>query len=197
MIFSSFLEGRGILAISSKYFHTAVGCNAFNFVIIAKISWYVFLILKYKALILTDQQPPGFQNTLIFILSHDFILELDFINCFHRTYIMITFDLVLVFVVLLFILISLYWNIMGVSFTFLIGVITLGIFGVLTPAEIISGFGNEQVAVVILMLLFSDVIRKTDIIEFTFDRLFVHARTYRGFVGRMVAGRGRLLHVSE
>jgi di/tricarboxylate transporter len=98
---------------------------------------------------------------------------------------MITFDLVLVFVVLLFILISLYWNIMGVSFTFLIGVVTLGIFGVLTPAEIISGFGNEQVAVVILMLLFSDVIRKTDIIEFTFDRLFVHARTYRGFVGRM------------
>jgi di/tricarboxylate transporter len=99
---------------------------------------------------------------------------------------MITFDLVLMFVVLLFILVSLYWNIMGVSFTFLIGVITLGIFGILTPSEIIGGFGNEQVAVVILMLLFSDVIRKTDIIEFTFDRLFRHTRTYRGFMGRMV-----------
>ena len=83
----------------------------------------------------------------------------------HYTLFMITFDLVLVFAVLLFILISLYWNIMGISFTFLIGVITLGIFGVLTPSEIINGFGNEQVAVVILMLLFSDVIRKTDIIE--------------------------------
>lgn len=99
---------------------------------------------------------------------------------------MITFDLVLVFVVLLFILISLYLNIMGLSFTFLIGVITLGIFGVLTPTEIISGFGNEQVAVVILMLLFSDVIKKTDIIEFTFDRLFRNVRTYRGFMGRLV-----------
>jgi di/tricarboxylate transporter len=99
---------------------------------------------------------------------------------------MITFDLILVFVVLLFILISLYWNLMGVSFTFLIGVVTLGLFGVLTPSEIISGFGNEQVAVVILMLLFSDVIRKTDIIEFTFDRLFRSARTYRGFISRMV-----------
>ncbi len=98
---------------------------------------------------------------------------------------MITFDLVLVFVVLLFILISLYWNLMGISFTFLIGVIALGIFGIVTPSEIISGFGNEQVAVVILMLLFSDVIRKTDIIEFTFDRLFRKVRTYQGFVGRM------------
>ena len=99
---------------------------------------------------------------------------------------MITFDLLLVFIVLLFILVSLYWNLMGVSFTFLIGVVMLGIFGVLTPSEIIKGFGNEQVAVVILMLLFSDVIRKTDILEFTFDRLFRHARTYRGFVSRMV-----------
>jgi len=99
---------------------------------------------------------------------------------------MITFDLVLVFVVLLFILISLYWNILGISFTFLIGVITLGFFGVLTPTEIISGFGNEQVAVVILMLLFSDVIRKTDIIEFTFDRLFRGVRSYKGFINRMV-----------
>jgi len=90
------------------------------------------------------------------------------------------------FVVLLFILISLYWNILGISFTFLIGVITLGVFGILTPSEIISGFGNEQVAVVILMLLFSDVIKKTDIIEFSFDRLFRKVKTYRGFVSRMV-----------
>jgi di/tricarboxylate transporter len=98
---------------------------------------------------------------------------------------MITFDLVLVFVVILFILISLYWNLLGISFTFLIGVITLGIAGVLTPTEIVSGFGNEQVAVVILMLLFSDVLRKTNIIEYTFDRLFRKTRTYRGFIGRM------------
>ena len=98
---------------------------------------------------------------------------------------MITFDLILVFVVLLFILVSLYTNLLGISFTFLIGVIILGIFGVLTPTEIIGGFGNEQVAVVILMLLYSDVLRKTDIIEYIFDRPFSRTRTYRGFIGRM------------
>ncbi|MFO7368886.1 MAG: SLC13 family permease [Bacteroidales bacterium] len=98
---------------------------------------------------------------------------------------MISFDLLLVFVVLVFILISLFWNIMGVSFTLLIGVITLGIFGILTPAEIVNGFGNEQVAVVILVLLFSDVIRKTDIIEFSFDRIFRRVKTPRHFMSRM------------
>ncbi len=99
---------------------------------------------------------------------------------------MINFDLILVIIVLVFIIISLYWNILGVSFTFLIGVVALGIFGILTPTEIISGFGNEQVSVVILMLLFSDVIKKTDIIEFSFDRLFRRVKTYKGFIGRMV-----------
>jgi di/tricarboxylate transporter len=99
---------------------------------------------------------------------------------------MISFDLVLMFVVLAFILISLYWNLLGISFTFLIAVVALGIFGVLTPSEIISGFGNEQVAVVILMLVFSDVLQKTNIIENTFDRLFRRTKTYKGFISRMV-----------
>jgi len=99
---------------------------------------------------------------------------------------MITFDLVLVFLVLLFILVSLYRNLLGISFTFFIGIITLGIFGILTPTEIISGFGNEQVAVVILMLVFSDVLKKTYIIENTFDRLFRNTRTYKGFISKMV-----------
>jgi di/tricarboxylate transporter len=98
---------------------------------------------------------------------------------------MISFDLLLVFVVLIFILISLFWNIMGVAFTLLIGVITLGIFGILTPAEIVNGFGNEQVAVVVLMLLFSDVIRKTDIIEFSFDRILKRVKNSRHFMSRM------------
>jgi di/tricarboxylate transporter len=99
---------------------------------------------------------------------------------------MISFDLILVFVVLAFIVVSLYKNLLGISFTFLIAVITLGVFGILTPPEIISGFGNEQVAVLILLLLFGDVLRKTSIIENTFDRLFKKVKTHRGFLSRMV-----------
>jgi di/tricarboxylate transporter len=99
---------------------------------------------------------------------------------------MISFDLIVVFLVLAFIMVCLYYKLLGISFAFLIGIITLGIFGVLTPAEIVSGLGNEQVAIVILILLFSEVLRKTSIIENTFDRMFRRVKTYRSFLGRMV-----------
>ena len=98
---------------------------------------------------------------------------------------MLSFDQILVFIVLVFILISLYREILGPAFTFLVGVIVLGIFGVLTPAEILKGFGNEQIAVVIMLLLIGDVIRRTAVVEVIFDRLFKSARSYRGFMSRM------------
>lgn len=99
---------------------------------------------------------------------------------------MLSFDLILVILVIVFILISLYNNLLGASFTFLIAIIILGVFGILTPHEIISGFGNEQVAVVIMLLLLGDIIRKTEVIENTFDRLFRSAKNYKGFLSRMM-----------
>lgn len=99
---------------------------------------------------------------------------------------MITFDLILVFIVIILILISLYFGIVGPSFTFVIGISILGFFGILTPSEILSGFANEQIAVVILLLLISDIIRQTAVIEVVFDRIFKNAKTQRGFLSRMV-----------
>ncbi|MCK4853669.1 MAG: SLC13 family permease [Bacteroidales bacterium] len=99
---------------------------------------------------------------------------------------MLSFDQILVFIVLVFILISLYREILGPAFTFLVGVIILGIFGVLTPAEILRGFGNEQIAVVIMLLLIGDVIRRTAVVEVIFDRFFKSARSNRGFMSRMI-----------
>ncbi len=99
---------------------------------------------------------------------------------------MLSFDLILVFIVIVFILVSLYWGILGPSFTFVIGISVLGFFGVLTPNEILSGFANEQIAVVIMLLLIGDIIRQTAVIEVIFDRIFRSARSYRGFLSRML-----------
>jgi len=99
---------------------------------------------------------------------------------------MLDFDLILVFIVLLFILISLYREILGPAFTFMVGVIFLGVFGVLTPAEILKGFANEQVAVVILLLMIGDLIRKTGAVQIIFDRYFKSAKSYKGFLSRMI-----------
>jgi di/tricarboxylate transporter len=98
---------------------------------------------------------------------------------------MLSFDQILVFIVLIFILISLYREILGPAFTFLVAIIVFGVFGILTPAEILKGFGNEQVAVVLLLLLLGDVIRRTAVVEVIFDRLFRSANSTRGFMSRM------------
>ncbi len=98
----------------------------------------------------------------------------------------ITLDQILVLSVLVFILISLYFELLGPSFTFMVGVSFLGITGVLTPSEIISGFANEQIAVVIMLLLIGDVVRKTGAIESVFDRFFRGAKSYNGFLSRMM-----------
>ncbi|MCD6201362.1 MAG: SLC13 family permease [Bacteroidales bacterium] len=99
---------------------------------------------------------------------------------------MITFDIVLVFVVLIFIVISLYTGLLEPAFTFIVGVVVLGFFRILTPGEMLSGFANEQVMIIILLLLIGEVIRKTAIAELVFDRYFRKARSYNGFMSRMV-----------
>lgn len=98
---------------------------------------------------------------------------------------MITFDLIVVFIVIIFILVSLYIELIGTTFTFVIAVVTLGFFGILTPREILSGFANEQIAIILLLLILGDIIRQKAIVEILFDRVFKSARSYRGFLSRM------------
>jgi di/tricarboxylate transporter len=94
-------------------------------------------------------------------------------------------DAILVIVVLLFIIISLYRNLVGPGFTFSIGVIFLGIVGILTPKEIMLGFANEQIAIILLLLIIGDMIRKTSLVAILFDRMFRKSRSYKGFMWRM------------
>ncbi len=93
---------------------------------------------------------------------------------------------IIVIAVILFIVLSLYLEIVGAAFTFIIGVLALGLFGILTPNEILSGFANEQIMVILMLLLIGEVIRKTGVLERTFDRLFYKSRTYGSFMTRMV-----------
>lgn len=99
---------------------------------------------------------------------------------------MIGAEVLLVFVAIGFILYSLYKEVFGPAFTFLVAILFLGIFGILEPREILEGFGNEQVAIVLMLLLLGDIIRRTAVIEYVFDRLFIRAKSYKGFLGRMM-----------
>ncbi|PLX08066.1 MAG: SLC13 family permease [Marinilabiliales bacterium] len=95
-------------------------------------------------------------------------------------------DAIIVIIGIIFILISLYTDIMGPALTFLVVIITYGFAGILSPSEILTGFANEQIMVIIMLLLLGDIIRRTAVIEFIFDRLFIGAKSYKGFMGRMM-----------
>ncbi len=97
-----------------------------------------------------------------------------------------SFEGIIVLVVLAFILLSLYFEIVGPGFTFVIGVAILGAFKVLTPSEILQGFANEQIAIIILLLLMGEVFRKTSVLDIFFDRVFHHAKSYKHFMVRLM-----------
>jgi di/tricarboxylate transporter len=97
-----------------------------------------------------------------------------------------TYEIIIVLVAILFILISLYKELIGPALTFVVAVIVLGITRILEPAEMISGFANEQIAVILMLLLLGDIIRRNSIIELIFDRLFRNAKSYRWFMAQMM-----------
>jgi di/tricarboxylate transporter len=93
----------------------------------------------------------------------------------------------IVYTVIIFIILSLYFNWFGASFTFVLAVLTLGISGILQPKEILSGFANEQIVVIIVLLLIGDIIRSKGILNNFFEKwVFRGASNYRGFKARMM-----------
>lgn len=99
---------------------------------------------------------------------------------------MISFSMALVFAVIIFLLVALYSGKLRAEVSFFIAVTVLTVAGVLSPTEALAGFANEQLAVIMLLLVISDIIRKTDIIELVFNRVFKGTKSVSGFVLRMV-----------
>ncbi len=92
----------------------------------------------------------------------------------------------IVIVVILFMIVVLYKNLLGSGFTFVIGIGILGITRILTPSEILHGFANEQIFVIVLLLLIGEVFRKSTLIDNFFSFLFDKTRTYTGFLIKLI-----------
>jgi di/tricarboxylate transporter len=104
---------------------------------------------------------------------------------------LITFEGYIVISVIVFIILFLYKGWIGAGFTFTIGIAVLGIFRILNPTEILAGFANEQIAVVVLLFLLGDIIRKTGVLDEIFQRTLANTKSYHRFKMRiliMVAG---------
>ena len=95
-------------------------------------------------------------------------------------------DAILVILAILFIVLSLFFEIVGTGFTFVIAIAFLSAFRVITPSEILSGFANEQIMNIIMLLLIGDIFRRTSILDIFFDKIFKSAQTPRKFIFRMM-----------
>jgi di/tricarboxylate transporter len=81
--------------------------------------------------------------------------------------------------------ISLYKEFLYPAAIFLIATSIFVISGILTPLEALAGFSNEQIAVIILLLILSNIIRKTSVIDYLFNKLF-KSSSYRFFLMKMM-----------
>jgi len=92
---------------------------------------------------------------------------------------------VILIVFLVFLLI--YREYLKASVSFLLAVLVFSITGILTPAEVLSGFSNESIASILMLILITTGLKKNYQIENLFDAIFKKAETYRGFLLRMMA----------
>ncbi len=92
---------------------------------------------------------------------------------------------IIVLIVIAFIIVSLYINYIGPGLTFIIAIAVLGLTRILNPKEILSGLANEQIAVIVMLLILGDIIKKSSVIDNIFTKTFAKAKTYRQFLARM------------
>jgi len=98
----------------------------------------------------------------------------------------LTIEAVIVIIVILFIILSLYREWIGPALTFITAVTVLGITRILSPNEILHGFANESLAIIVMLIIIGDVFRKVSNLDKFFERIFKNAKTDRGFVARMM-----------
>ncbi len=93
----------------------------------------------------------------------------------------LTPSIIVILVAIVFLLSALYLEWFRPTVTFFIAILFLVIAGVLTPSEAIHGFANEQLAVIIILLMISDMFRKSSVVNVLFKRLFGHQKRVGAF----------------
>lgn len=72
----------------------------------------------------------------------------------------------------MFLLLSLYLEWFKPTVTFFIAILVFIIGGVLSPSEALKGFANEQLAVIVILLIISDIFKNSSVVNVIFNKLF-------------------------
>lgn len=84
-------------------------------------------------------------------------------------------------------LVILYGEYLRPSVGFMLAVLILILAGILTPKELLTGFSNESIAAIIMLILITAGLKKNFRLESYFDVIFKKSKTYRGFMFRMMS----------
>ncbi len=101
-----------------------------------------------------------------------------------------TFEIALVLGVVTFIIVSLFKEWLRPGVTFIIGIVILLIFNIITPQQALNGFANEQLAIIVFLLILSNILRKSRSIESIFRSFFKKTDSPKLFLTKMTAGVG-------
>ncbi len=93
--------------------------------------------------------------------------------------------IIIVFVVIVVMLAVLYKEVVHPSLVFLISVLIFYFSDIITLDEIVSGFSNQQILLIFLLLIISDIIKRSSIFDHVIDKIFNTRIGYKGFLLRM------------
>ena len=94
-------------------------------------------------------------------------------------------QIIIVTCVVLGMVITLYKEIFKPVMVFVVAITLLMATNIINPKEALGGFANEQIAVIFLLLIISDVIKRSTALDFSISRLFRPNLSYGAFIFRM------------
>jgi di/tricarboxylate transporter len=94
---------------------------------------------------------------------------------------MLTTPVILLLATIVFLLSSLYLEWFKPTVSFFIAIVVFIFGGILTPTEALQGFANEQLAVIVLLLIISDIFKKSSIVNVLFHQLFGKSKNVGSF----------------
>lgn len=97
-----------------------------------------------------------------------------------------TVEQIIVTAVFGFAIIALYSRRASAPVVFFTAAVILTATGILTPADAMAGFANEAITVMLMLILLSEIIRKTGVLEWLFYKKIPLSMNYRGFLFQMI-----------
>lgn len=94
-------------------------------------------------------------------------------------------EIIIVLLVIVFMLISLYRDLMQPALVFLMAVLIFFFTGIITVEEILSGVSNESILLIFLLIIVSEIIKKTAVLNVAIDKLLRPDLSYKVFIARL------------